>query len=921
MKILRFIFFVLIFYSSHVRAVETIGIEVKEYDNIDAFVLYHPDFFKLEVTYVSGVVKIKTDYPVQFRKLTPVSIDALSRNLKNENSKTISFVAKEPYTSFEVVRGEKLTAIKFRTDKKFEKVNHNIQALNKQDHQVQGLKVEEKEKEQKEEVKISKNKDEIEVKFEFSEDVSSGAFQRSNKVWIAFDRKKGFEFPAGGDIKSPTLIDIPEFTVLSFEIPNGYLPYLNSTSPKHWTLGFRKKESKLRSKYKIEKLLDHYGVHVSSDSLKKIVNFVDPAVGDRISIITTTKPQSGVDSNHFFNDFTLYNTLGGVAVSWVVEDYKIEFSKTGLELYSLNNAIFGDSNSNPQETEVDFSKSFLPVNFKMNGSDLTKNKAYLLKKIINSKNLDEEEENKYNLACFFFSEKLYHEALGTLENIKFQENFLKKFPEAPLFKGALLSLLTRYKDSESIFSVLMNINTNPSLKAEAKIWSNYNKIKLEESTNSIGLLKFIDGFFEKYPDDIYWNILSAEFEVTSNNNDLSIVEQLFRKIRAPKQKIHNDELNFYKATFYRKNKKYNLANNYYDSIKLDSRNAYHYVRGELEQIDMFIKLNQIEPDEAVKKLDKLKFLWRGDHLEYQTLLKTAELRQGNQDYIKALRTYKYLLESFPNNKGSVHISHQMADIYNNFIFSKGGIVERMSDFEIVSLYYEFRELTPIGEAGDRVVLSVAKRMINLDLLDEAERILNHQVQYRLSGKDKILSGEHLAAIYIINKKPRLAIDVLNDTDLVNFGFLEHMTRQRVKSKAYIDLEEYDSALEILDEDESTDAKILKLDAYFKKSDWSNYALIAESDILPLLSVKKKIPENLEKEVLRLAISYSMLGRPDEIAYLNANLNTDDNVLLDSIALISSSNEKIDIRNLDSKFKVDEVDKFFKSVVDKLFDFK
>ena len=351
------------------------------------------------------------------------------------------------------------------------------------------------------------------------------------------------------------------------------------------------------------------------------------------------------------------------------------------------------------------------------------------------------------------------------------------------------------------------------------------------------------------------------------------------------------------------------------------QDAKNYVMAELEQTEMLAKSGQIKTEEAILRLEKLKYLWRGDELEYRVLMKRAELEESIQHFIPALRTYKYVLDSFPGNNGSVYITHQMADLYNNFIFSKGGAAGQMSDFSLVSLFYEFRELTPIGDAGDKIVLMVARRLINLDLLEEAEQILLHQINYRLSGKDKIVTGDHLAAVYILNKKPQLAIDVLNDTDLINFGFLEHITRQRMKAKAYIDAQKYDSALEILQDDDGKESKIMKEEAYFKTASWENYAILAESSILPLIASGKSLPGNNEKEALRLAIAYSMLNRADDLKTMTNKLKTNNQTLKDAIKLISETNNPIDVEKLESKFNIWKVDKSFEAIVNKLFDFK
>jgi uncharacterized protein HemY len=206
------------------------------------------------------------------------------------------------------------------------------------------------------------------------------------------------------------------------------------------------------------------------------------------------------------------------------------------------------------------------------------------------------------------------------------------------------------------------------------------------------------------------------------------------------------------------------------------------------------------------------------------------------------------------------------------------------------------------------------------LFEQAEKILDHQVKYRLGEKDKIISGDHLATVYILDKKPQLAVDVLNDTDVLNVEFAEHITRQRLKSKAYIDLGDYNSALSTLKNDDSNDAKIIKEEAYFKLGDWDNFALQAESSLFPILAEEKTIPETQEKETLRLAICYAMLGKQEELGYLYSHLKTNNKILEQAIASLRQSNEKIDIQKLENNFKVDEFDKYFKSIIDKLFNF-
>ena len=49
------------------------------------------------------------------------------------------------------------------------------------------------------------------------------------------------------------------------------------------------------------------------------------------------------------------------------------------------------------------------------------------------------------------------------------------------------------------------------------------------------------------------------------------------------------------------------------------------------------------------------------------------------------------------------------------------------------MFYEFRELTPIGRRGDEMIRRLADRLVAVDLLDQASELLQYQIDQRLEG--------------------------------------------------------------------------------------------------------------------------------------------------------------------------------------------
>jgi hypothetical protein len=902
--------------SFSAAAVEVVTLQVKEYDKNDAFIFYHLDFFQLDITYIDGNLIVKSRFPIDIRMLTPVSAKKLTYGPKIINSKTVSFKTKTKYKNFEIVRGERLTAIKFATDKTFDKIKHQMHSANKTEGSSAGFrsggaKIDSK-------VSVKEDSNQLDIRFEFDSVVPAASFQRGRKLWVVFDKKKVFNFPEMKMIKSPRQLDSQDYSILYLELPAEIAPVM-LRAENTWRLLLSKEFKHEEKEIKIQRLFDHYGVMFSGAEFSKVIDFKDPSVGDSISVITSKDSGTKVKSKYYFSDFTIYPTLVGTAVSWVAGEYKTEILEEDAKIYSLNNAIFAvDSELN--NITVDYTKTALPVKYEIPGIfDFLSKRVKLYRDISDSSDKQAEYKAKYEIAKFFFSEAMYHETLSALRLIEFDLEFLSKNPEAPLMKSVALSMLGRYMDSEELLTSYMRAKIFENLKLEASIWSKYNRYHLKKSNEPIGVIKYLDHFMSDYTSDMYWNMIFAELEVGMANNDMDLMQNLLRKIKEPIYENEIDSLNYHKANFYKRTSQFNLAKNYYDELKTHNNDPENYTKAMFEKTMMLFANNQIDRRSAIKELDKLKYIWRGDKTELEILNKKVELLMLDEQYAEVLRTYRYMLSAFPTNSANVQISNEMAKIFSTKIFDpRVGSVSDMSDFDAIATYYEFRELTPIGSEGDELVLTIAKRMINLDLLEEAEKILNHQVSYRLQNKEKITYSDHLAAIYIVNKKPEKAIETLNNTDTENYGFLEHLARLKVKAKALLDMKKYADAIQMLREDDSVEAKSIKIEAYYRLQDWENLILTSEIDILPIIEVGKVLPELKERDALRLAIAYSMTNKNEELDYLVDNIKLSSEPIKKRLDLIKSLNEPIDILKLDSEFKIDIVEENFKSVFNELF---
>ena len=337
---------------------------------------------------------------------------------------------------------------------------------------------------------------------------------------------------------------------------------------------------------------------------------------------------------------------------------------------------------------------------------------------------------------------------------------------------------------------------------------------------------------------------------------------------------------------------------------------FNKVRAEFDLVKLQVEEEEITPSQAAESLEKLRFSWRGDQLEYQILLQLASYYPDSKDMLNSLRMFQYAQTAFSNKVSNFYITSEMARIFNG-VFLPGGLGEEMDDFTIVALFYEFKELNPIGEQGDDVIISIAKRLVKLDLLENASELLRHQITYRLQDQKRVTNADNLAIILMMDKKPSEAILVLDETDKDNVNFNEHQYRVRLRAQALITLEKYDDALLYLKDDNSEDAEIIRREALFQAKYWNKYADQIMPDFDDLVS---RVGDNMDvvQDILRLAISYYMMNVHDQLVVISNAIGDKNVVLKNTVDLLIASSGSVDYRNLDQSLDINQM----KTLLDK-----
>ncbi len=154
-------------------------------------------------------------------------------------------------------------------------------------------------------------------------------------------------------------------------------------------------------------------------------------------------------------------------------------------------------------------------------------------------------------------------------------------------------------------------------------------------------------------------------------------------------------------------------------------------QGRLREIVLQFAAGDMPRKDVIRELETLTTIWRGDETEAEGLKLLAHLYTEDGRYREAFHTMRTAMMAHPNSDLTRKIQDEAAVTFDSLFL--GGKGDALPPVEALGLFYDFRELTPIGRRGDEMIRRLADRLVAVDLLDQAAELLQHQVDHRLQG--------------------------------------------------------------------------------------------------------------------------------------------------------------------------------------------
>lgn len=697
--------------------------------------------------------------------------------------------------------------------------------------------------------------DNLRLFFPFAQPTAAAVFQRADTIWLVFDTTAKLDIGVLGRDQSKTIrsfvakeTDGAQVVRLALERPR-----LTSVEPQDsgWLLTIGDAMVGASQPLIVARNIVAPGrtsITIPFDEPQKQHWLTDPEIGDKILVVTGLAPARGLIKPQDFVELRALGSAHGIAVAPTADDIKAELAVDKVLLTRPGGLTLSDAAvalDDRQARAVTFdSKTWASdrdAPFIKREFDLIQAAA--------AAPFTQRAGKRLDLARFYFAKQMFSEAKAVLD-VAIADERPTSDPSPLVLRAAANILLGRVELAEKDLANPLVGNQN-----DAQLWRGLafaRQGKWAEARDAFGGVEAALGALPLELQRIVMrDALRASVEVgdvtgaVNRINDLKTIGSspdtepaisVLAGRLAERMGRQNDALAAYRTA-------------------VDSSNRPAAAAGRLREIALRYAQGETKKDEVINDLEMLTTGWRGDETEVEALQMLARFYTGENRYRDAFHVMRVALSAFPKSPLTRNIQDEAAKTFDGlFIAGKG---DALPAIDALSLFYDFRELTPIGRRGDEMIRRLAERLVTVDLLDQAGDLLQYQVDNRLQGAARAQVATRLAVIYLMNRKPDKAQAVLRATRTADLANEIRVPRLLIEARALSDIGRNDFALEVIDGIEGTESTRLRSDIYWAARRWR----LAAEHIEMLYGERWKSFEPLTDaergDIMRAGVAYAL----------------------------------------------------------------
>ena len=724
-------------------------------------------------------------------------------------------------------------------------------------------------------VNIKATAAETRVEFVWRAPLGAAVFRRGEVIWAVFDAEADFRLPAGFDktgvIRSFRTTRQGGLTVVRIEAPTASrLAAVAEGSTWVLRMGGISADKDETAEVKVERDEQSGPAALTAflAGATKVGWIKDPVVGDVFGVVTALGPSKTLGHVRAGMDYELPVTAQGLVVQKAASDVKLTIDGDRVHIFRPKGlamsapSVLGQGNDAVPEG--------LPQPATMAGVLDSTNWAKLGKagfwaRYTQLQQLAAEEGALKNpaapttarmaLARFLMGSDLGYEALGVFDTLGRQKPAMLNDPEFRALRAVSKIMLRRYKAADTDLGSPALV-TSPA----AALWRGYVNSQLGSWQDALKNFKVGALAIDRFEGPWRTRLATAHARAALEAGDLTLANRVIDyavKQSAPPLDLLAARL--VQARMFEAQGDSDRALKVYEAVSRASLGAIS-APATLRATKIKVDKGLITPKQAVDTLEGLKFRWRGDNTELEVVRTLADIYVSQGRYREALQTLRGSSRVNIDLPEAVKLQNDMASSFKALFLD--GLADGLQPIQALALFYDYKDLTPIGDEGDEMVRRMARRLVDVDLLDQAAELLKYQVENRLQGVAKAQVATDLASIQLMNRQPEKALQALWGSRSTLLPGPMAIERRALEARALMELGRYDHALEVLGNDQGKDAMNVRADVFWRMKDWPKAASAYEK----LLGDRFKGPQeamNAEDEarLIRAGISYS-LGEDD-----------------------------------------------------------
>jgi tetratricopeptide (TPR) repeat protein len=706
-------------------------------------------------------------------------------------------------------------------------------------------------------VELARDGGGLKLTFPFAAPTGAAVFHRADALWLVFDAKADVDLSALDGEPSRTIRGY-DFThagnadVVKLKLDR---PHLSSVSGDGsvWTLEIG--DSVLEPTRALDITRNVIGsnrssVSIALDKPQHVHRIADSEVGDNLFVVTALPPARGFINRQDFIEFRALASTQGVVIEPLADDINVELAPDKVVVGRPNGLTLSAS----MQTLLR-AGGLRPVMFDSQVWGFDREATYMDRQSHLLAAAAAAPENKrlaprLDLARFYLARDMYPEAKGVLDVTLAEDRSAAEGVSAAVLRSIAEVMMNRPEDA------LKDLG-NPAVgdQHDAPLWRALAYAHEGKWAQARQGFKSVEAALATLPvelqrvalkDEMRSAIEVGDYDSASNTlndfqtigvpHDMEPVIAVLMGRLAEGMGRPEDALAAYRTA-------------------ADSWDRPAAAQGLLRETALRYRLGDLKRDDVINQLESLTTIWRGDETEIEALKLLAHLYTEDGHYRDAFYVMRSAMAAHPDSAMTRQIQDEAAATFDSlFLAGKG---DAMPVIEALALFYDFRELTPVGNRGDEMIRRLADRLVSIDLLDQASDLLQYQVDHRLQGAARAQIATRLAVIYLMDRKPDRALAALRATRIADLSSDLRNQRLLLEARALSDMGRHDLALEVTGNIDGREAIRLRADILWAARRWDESAEQIElmygdryKDFAPLSDVERQ-------DILRAEIGYAL----------------------------------------------------------------